>query len=197
MKIEKINDNKIKITLSDQELEARNLDFKSLRYNTPEAQTLFWDMMKQAESEHGFITSNCQLFIEAASINNGQFIVTITKLQNKSLPALPQKRKPLPEIKVKRKPATTGETLYKFSNFEQICELIRSSDIPTDLPSSLYEYKDTFFLVTKPTPKIHLLISEFGEVIKESDMAEGFLYEHGNKVIKSFALKTIKEKFMA
>ena len=82
--IEKINDNKIKITLSNSELEERNLDFQSLRYNTPEAQTLFLDMMKQAEYEHGFKTANCQLFIEAASVNNGQFIVTVTKLQEKS-----------------------------------------------------------------------------------------------------------------
>jgi AraC-like DNA-binding protein len=90
MKIEKINENKIKITLSARDLQERNLDFQALRYNSPEAQHLFWDMIKKAESEHGFSASNCQLFIEAASIMDGNFIVTITKMTDgRALPNIP------------------------------------------------------------------------------------------------------------
>ena len=198
MKIEKLSDNKIRITLSNTELEERHLDFQALRYNTPEAQTLFLDMMKQAEHEHGFKTSNCQLFIEAASVNNGQFIVTVTRIQEKVLPPVPQKRRnSLPEIKVRKKqPPVSEKIIYKFNEFEQICELIKSKCIPLDLPSTLYEYNNTFFLVLKPSPKIHLLILEFGEMIKDLDIAEGFLQEHGNKIINNSALSTINENFV-
>ena len=198
MKIEKINDNKIRITLSNVELKERNLDFQALRYNTPEAQTLFLDMMKKAEDEHGFKTANCQLFIEAASINDGQFIVTVTRLQEKALPPVPQRRKnSLPEIKVRKKQAHSSEKIvYKFNDFEQIYEMIKSKCIPLDLPSTLYEYNNTFFLVVKPSPKIHLLILEFGEMIKDLDIAEGFLAEHGNKIIENSALNTINDNFV-
>ena len=197
VKIEKLSDNKIRITLSSTELKERHLDFQALRYNTPEAQTLFLDMMKQAENEHGFKTSNCQLFIEAASINDGQFIVTVTKIQEKALPPVPQKRRTLPEIKVRKKQtSTSGKIIYKFDEFEQICELIKSKSIPLDLPSTLYEYNNTFFLVLKPSPKTHLLILEFGEMVKDLDIAEGFLSEHGNKIIDSSALNTINENFV-
>lgn len=198
VKIEKINDNKIKITLSNRELEERNLDFQSLRYNTPEAQTLFLDMMKQAEYEHGFKTANCQLFIEAASVNDGQFIVTVTKLQEKSLPPVPQKRKnSLPELKVKKKQTVVNQKIiYKFDNFEQICELVKTKYIPLDTPSTLYEYNNTFFLVLIPSPKTHLLVLEFGEQVKDSKIAEGFLHEHGNKIIDGEVINVINKNFI-
>ena len=197
MKIEKINDNKIKVTLSSKELEERNLDFQSLRYNTPEAQTLFWDMMKQAENEHGFITANSQLFIEAASINDGKFIVTVTKIQDKALPPVPQKRKlPVPELKVRKKQTTKAEnSIYKFDDFEQICNLLLTIDIPSNLASTLYEYKGSFFIVTKPSKKLHLLISEFGEVVKDSITIEGILQEHGNKITEKNAFNKLEKSF--
>ena len=197
MKIEKINDNKIKVTLSTTELKERNLDFQALRYNTPEAQTLFWDMMKQAENEHGFKTTNCQLFIEAASINDGQFIVTVTKLQTKALPPVPQKKKlPTPELKVRKKqPQKPQNFIYKFDDFEQICNLLSAIKAHSDIPSTLYEYKGAFFIVSNPPKQLHLIISEFGEIIKDSIAIEGILQEHGKKLIPKNAFDKLMKSF--
>jgi len=168
-----------------------------LRYNTPEAQTLFWDMMKQAENEHGFKASNCQLFIEAASINDGKFIVTVTKIQDKALPPVPQKKKlPVPELKVRKKQAAKSEnSIYKFDDFEQICSLLSAIDIPSNLTSTLYEYKSAFFLVAKPSKHMSLIISEFGEVVKDSIAVEGILQEHGNKIAEKNALSQLAKNF--
>lgn len=197
MRIEKINDNKIKVTLSTRELEERNLDFQSLRYNTPEAQTLFWDMMKQAENEHGFKTTNCQLFIEAASIDNSQFIVTITKLQGKALPPAPSKKKlPLPELKARKKQTVKSKNyIYKFNDFEQICNLISAIDIPQSLTSTLYEYNGNYFIVANTSRKLHLLISEFAEIVKDVLYTEGLLEEYGNKIIDKKAFEVLQKNF--
>ena len=199
MKIEKINDNKIRVTLSSNELQERNLDFQALRYNTPEAQTLFLDMMKQAENEHGFKTANCQLFIEAAaSINDGQFIVTVTKLHdNVALPPAPQKKKlPVSELKVRKKQAPKSQNfIYKFDDFEQICNLLSDENIPKDLQSSLYEYQNSFFIITKPSKAVHLIISEFGEVITDTVAIEGMLQEHGKKIIEKNAIYELSKNF--
>ena len=194
MKIEKINDNKIKVTLSTAELQERNLNFQALRYNTPEAQTLFWDMMKQAENEHGFKTANCQLFIEAAaSMNDEQFIVTVTKLQDKDLAPVPQKKKlPAPELKVRKKVVPKNQNfIYKFNDFEQIYNLVESTEITSDLTATLYEYQNSFFIVSKPSKQLHLIISEFGEIVNDSVVIEGILAEHGNKIIENNAFSTI------
>ena len=201
MKIEKINDNKIRITLSNSELEERNLDFQSLRYNTPEAQTLFFDMMKMAETEHGFHASNCQLFIEAASINGGQFIVTITKLHDKVVPAVPKKKAMVPELKVKKKTLILN-LIYRFDSFEQICQLANSKLLPQNLPAELYEYNDIYFLAVKTDTmqknqlkKVNLIISEFGELVRDSETIDATLAEHGNRIIKQYALKKIAQHF--
>jgi len=201
MKIEKINDNKIRITLSDSELQERNLDFQSLRYNTPEAQTLFFDMMKMAETEHGFHTANCQLFIEAASVNGGQFIVTITKLHDKVLPPIPKKKTVVPELKIKKKPIILN-LIYRFDSFEQLCDLANSHLLPVELPTELYEYKNVYFLSVKTAKmqkeqlkKMNLIISEFGELVQDSEMTDATLSEHGNKIMKQYALKKIDQYF--
>jgi len=201
MKIEKINDNKIRITLSNSELEERNLDFQSLRYNTPEAQTLFFDMMKMAETEHGFHASNCQLFIEAASVNGGQFIVTITKLHDKIIPPVQKKKTIVPELKVKKKTLILN-LIYRFETFEQICELANSRLLPLNLPAELYEYNKVYFLAVKTDAmqkeqlkKINLIISEFGELVQDSETIDATLAEHGNRIIKQYALKKITQHF--
>jgi len=204
MKIEKINDNKIKITLSAKDLADRNLDFQSLRHNSPEAQTLFWDMMKLAESEHGFTASNCQLFIEAASVMNGNFIVTITKIHD--VPALPptrsvnQKLSPS-TLKVKRKPTSYSQNcIIRFSSFDNILDALRQNTMPLKLTSSLYEYKGAYYLSLKPNisqnselKKSVLLLSEFGEIVHDFKYTDGILNEYGNKIIAKDALNTLNK----
>ena len=203
MKIEKINDNKIKITLSAKDLADINLDFQSLRHNSPEVQTLFWDMMKLAESEHGFTASNCQLFIEAASVTNGNFIVTITKLNDVS--ALPQSRSLHPKVssnlKIKRKPTSYSQScIIRFSSFDNIIDALKQNTLPLKISSSLYEYNNAYYLSIKPNisqsnefKKLVFLLSEFGEITHDFKYVEGIINEYGNKIIAKDALKTLSQ----
>ncbi|MBQ7669048.1 MAG: adaptor protein MecA [Clostridia bacterium] len=199
MKIEKINDDKIKITLSAKDLADRNLDFQSLRYNSKEAQTLFWDMMKLAETEHGFKAANCQLFIEAASIMNGNFIVTITKMHD--VPALNGERslkaKAIPaSLKVKRKNTSYSQNcIIKFSSFDSIIDAIRQNSLPTKITSSLYEYNNEYYLVIKPNivqanefKRLIILFSEFGEICYDFKYTEGIITEYGTPIILNTAI---------
>ena len=146
MKIEKINENKIKVTLSNHDLAEHNLDFQSLRYNSPEAQTLFWDMIKKAESEHGFKASNCQLFIEAASIMDGDCTVTITKMADVPSPRanIVKSKNTLPaNLKVRKKQELNGTScIIAFKTFDALCEAISANTLPLNLPASVYEYKN-------------------------------------------------------
>ncbi|HEX3028346.1 MAG TPA: adaptor protein MecA, partial [Clostridia bacterium] len=80
MKIERVNDNVIKVTISIDDLEERNIDLSSLNYNSPAAQELFWDMMEQAEIEFGFNTSDSQLAIEAIPDSGEGVVITITRI---------------------------------------------------------------------------------------------------------------------
>ncbi|HQA47352.1 MAG TPA: adaptor protein MecA, partial [Bacillota bacterium] len=64
MKIEKISDYKVKITISSIDLEERNIDMDDLVYNSPKAQELFWDILYQAYVEQGFEVKDEQLVVE-------------------------------------------------------------------------------------------------------------------------------------
>ena len=65
MKIEKISDNQIRCTLTQQDLAERKLQLSELAYGTEKAKSLFHDMMQQAAFEFGFEADNMPLMIEA------------------------------------------------------------------------------------------------------------------------------------
>ena len=68
MKIEKINDNQIRCTLTRDDLAQRQLKLSELAYGSEKAKSLFREMMQQAASEFGFESDNLPLMIEAPVI---------------------------------------------------------------------------------------------------------------------------------
>ena len=58
MKIEKINENQIRCTLTRADLEERHIRLSELAYGTEKAKDLFRDMMQQANTEFGFEADN-------------------------------------------------------------------------------------------------------------------------------------------
>ena len=82
MKIEKINDNQIRCTLSRTDLDTRQLNLSELAYGSEKAKILFHDMMRQAASEFGFIAENMPLMIEAIPSESGSVVLIITKVDD-------------------------------------------------------------------------------------------------------------------
>ena len=58
MKIERINDNQIRCTLTRDDLAQRQLKLSELAYGSEKAKSLFREMMQQAASEFGFESDN-------------------------------------------------------------------------------------------------------------------------------------------
>ena len=54
MKIEKVNDNQIRCTLTKDELAQRQLKISEIAYGSEKAKMLFKDVMQQASYEYGF-----------------------------------------------------------------------------------------------------------------------------------------------
>jgi len=70
MKIEKLNDNKIRVTLNLEDLTERDIDYHSFMSNSIESQSIFLDMLNTAEKEVGFNTDNCRIMIEALALKD-------------------------------------------------------------------------------------------------------------------------------
>lgn len=82
MKIEKINDNQIRCTLTKEDLERHQIRLSELAYGTEKAKQLFRDMMQQAQQEFGFESDNTPLMIEAIPVNAESIILIITKVDD-------------------------------------------------------------------------------------------------------------------
>lgn len=81
MKIEKVNDNQIRCTLTREDLADRQLKLSELAYGTEKAKTLFRDMMQQANYEFGFEAEDLPLMIEAIPLSSDTIMLLITKVE--------------------------------------------------------------------------------------------------------------------
>ncbi|MBU5479616.1 adaptor protein MecA [Blautia sp. MSJ-19] len=82
MKIEKINENQIRCTLTREDLESHQVNLKELAYGSEKAKKLFRDMMQQAQMQFGFEADNIPLMIEAIPVNLDSVILIITKVED-------------------------------------------------------------------------------------------------------------------
>ncbi len=82
MKIEKINDNQIRCTLTREDLASREIKISELAYGTEKAKNLFRDMMQQANHEFGFEAEDIPLMIEAVPLNAECIVLIITKVED-------------------------------------------------------------------------------------------------------------------
>ena len=81
MKIERINDNQIRCTLTGQDLADRHLQLSELAYGSDKAKRLFRDMMQQASYELGFEANDIPLMIEAIPLTGGSIMLNVTKVE--------------------------------------------------------------------------------------------------------------------
>lgn len=82
MQIKKINDDKLKIILSSNDLDEKNVDIDSFLSNPIESQNLFFEILDLAEEKYNFDIEDNKAVIEAISLDNNIFILTITKLSS-------------------------------------------------------------------------------------------------------------------
>lgn len=82
MRIEKLNDNQIRCTLTKDDLATRQIKLSELAYGTEKAKELFRDMMQQASVDFGFEADNIPLMIEAIPLPNECIVLIITKVED-------------------------------------------------------------------------------------------------------------------
>lgn len=208
MKIEKINDNMIKVTISLNDLEERNIDLNALNYNSPAAQELFWDMMEQAEEEFGFNLSDSQLIIEPLPNYNEGFIITITRLDEdgdfESIQKYIKSKLKKTDLKLKKKSRKicSAILIYSFSSIDDICNLSkRVRDIYSG-ESTLYKCKETYYLVmtrnsltAADSKAFEASLGEYGRRVFNISFFEGYLNEYGLKILQNNAFEILRKYF--
>lgn len=178
MKIERINDNQIRCTLTSFDLSVRNLNLGELAYGSEKARGLFREMIQKASNEVGFDAEDIPLMVEAIPLSNESVMLVITKIED-------------PE-----------ELDTRFAKFSPMSD--ESSDSLSDLASELLEGADGLLkliedehiavLEDMDTPKktssapksASIRIYTFGSLdrISEAARAVGSLYDGVNTLYK-------------
>ena len=195
MKIEKLAEDKIKITITIDDLQARNIDLYSFVYNSPESQDLFWDVMNEAEKEYGFNVDDSMIYVEASTSGSGNFTFIVTKTKEKPVVKFNTSKQTRDVIKLKRKkiPYFIKNGLYKFESFDDVCSFCKAADINSILDTKLYSYNDNYYLKAGMMPATSIL--EYADIEKTSALMEARLLEYGNVIIENDVINTINNFF--
>lgn len=197
MKIEKINDNKLKIVLTKQDLIDKHIDIKNLNPNSMESQNLFFDLLQEIESYHDFDLEDSQILLEGVSTTNGSMILTITKRNDDFI-----ETKKAPKLIVKKKRRNTNlantEFIYKFDNLDNFIDFSSSiKTLPKKYINTLYKLKENYYLTLKIAnikedsyKNVFLQLSDYAETMPYINY-KNKLTEYGEIIIKNSAIQKI------
>lgn len=206
MKVEKINNSKVKITLTFEELEKRDINIKDIEKNSEIAKNLFVDLIEESNIDEEFEFEDSQLLIEASSDNNNLFVVTITKVDN-----MPDLRKySLLEKKAKNSKKSKSivtnykvdSFIYSFKSIDNIlalCENAKNEKLFFG-KNSLYKYNDIYFIIfanssikNKKFLKTFVFLSEYCENYYSYNMFSSAIQEKSKLIIANNALQTLSK----
>ncbi len=195
MKIERLTENKIKIILNADDIKEKNIDLHTFLTNTPKSQAIFSDILDIVEKEIGFCTNNCKIIIEAISVSDGGFILTITRFlpDYESVSTFPTQKR----LRFKRKVPSLNfrNSIYSFSTFDLFCDFCNYLN---KLNHNLIFYIESFS--TKISlylycDKYYFIISDFD--IYSSDESLNFTDIKTKDFASSFLTELISKKFCA
>ncbi|MCL2853318.1 MAG: adaptor protein MecA [Defluviitaleaceae bacterium] len=221
MKIERINENQVKIMLTRLDLDERNIKLGELAYGSEKAQELFRDIMEEAHMQCGFESENFPLMIEAIPYSQDSITIIVTKVQNPN--DLEERFKQLQRklhqdvsadgsdqkdqhrgARFEREASATAAPVFVFS-FDTLDEaataaarLNRLFIDESRFFDALFKHNSLFYLFIELQDgnpelisKINPIVSEHGRQHCASAYSKYYLMEHGTVLIPDSALEKL------
>lgn len=202
MRFERISNDKIKVNISNQDLQDNNIDSKKIMSNSDESQNLFLLVLEKAEEDIGFSTQNYSLKVETIALADGTFILTITRSKSNN-------NKEDEEEKENKSPKINADfQIYKFSDFDSFIDFVafisKYKEIYSEefsFNSSLYQYIDDYYLILnnveeKNFKNLYSLVTEFSTYIESSTIFITKLQEYGKLIFKNHAINGTRNYFL-
>lgn len=213
MKIERISENQLKLTLTKDDLMERNIKLEDLIAPSDKTQKLFRDIMEQALDEEDFISENTPLMVEAMPSGADGIMLIITKVTSKDRKnpsALLQQAQELRRWKKKPLDAqehTTEEhsdlLIYSFPQLDDVIDVSLRLEGSFTGNSAVYKNEGKYFLVLQgdtytaeeSSEELELLLKEYGQKHISTPLAKYYLLEHGETIIGEQAVKALAKTF--
>ncbi len=214
MKIEKVSDTQLKLTLTKADLAERDIQLEDLIRPSEKTQQLFRDIMEQAMDECDFITENTPLMVEAVPVGMDGIMIIVTKIDNKenaengihlfndAKDLRRYRKKPL--ASVENKGSEEGDLLiYSFAALDDVIDVSIRLNALFHGTSALYKYNERYFLVLQGNTynseetidDLELILEEYGTKHISSVLSRYFLAEHGEVIIAEKAVRSLAVSF--
>ena len=176
MKIEKINKDRIMVTLSPTDLSDYNIDINALGPNCKELHSLLFNIMEMIRDETGFNPYNGQVVVEATPFKDGITLV-VSKM------GATQTRLAIEEFK--------RNAVFYFSDFDSACMSLARLTDEILIDGAFYRLDKAFCLAMKNAEK-HAryidLIKEFADSVTYNPLRRVFVSEHGTLIAEGAEL---------
>lgn len=215
MKIERISENQLKLTLTKDDLIERDIQLEDLITPSEKTQKLFRDIMEQALDESDFISENTPLMVEAVPAGADGIMIIVTKVTNKEkngktggdLLSQAQETR-----RWRKKPLDTMEhgeeqnsdiLIYSFPALDDVINVSLRLDGTFRGESSVYKNENKYFLVLQgdtyttedSSEELELVLKEYGQKHVSTPLAKYYLLEHGETIIGDKAVKALAKTF--
>jgi len=203
MKVEKINDDQIKITINNDELRERNINLSEFSFDNPEKiHDFFKDVLAQAMAECDFHTEvNTSLSIQVAAVADESIMITVTKTPVMDLFGLFPKvepesyrKKPLTAERRKRQTNVSNTNsnikthIFCFKTLNEFAGACQAINEIFDGKSSAYKLNSKYYLLlifkrSQPSDNVTTTLREYGQNLATSPISLSYLEEHGELLI--------------
>ncbi len=214
MKIERVSDTQLKLTLTKADLVERDIRLEDLIHPGEKTQKLFREIMEQAMEECDFVTENAPLMVEAVPVGLDGIMIIVTKVEDKekgqsALNLFTQakdnrryKKKPLSEEEAEIK-EDDDILIYSFAHLDDVIDLSIRLEHFFHGGSALYKHNHRYFLVLQGNTytsdetidDLEIILDEYGEKHISSLLSKYYLAEHGECMIAEKAIKSLAMSF--
>ena len=195
MRIERLNSDKVKVTLTTADLINLDIDMEQLTPDSRELHTFLFRIMETIREETGFNPYNGQVMVEASPSRDGMSIV-ISRLATPAKRVTKRQFYTASGVKVATKQAEKTSIFY-FDNFSDLCGALVRIEGASLVCATLYRLNSTycFTIPNKPCHKqcIHIML-EFSAKQSAHPMQMTYIKEHGTLVAKGTKLFEMTEK---
>lgn len=219
MKIERLSENQIRLTLTRSDLQARDIKLEDLMQHSSKTQGLFREIMENTLEEYEFIGDNASLMIEASPSGHDSIIIVVTRITAKEDGNITIDDSLFSSHKSQSNNNWRDETfedddfesdinlqllVYSFEELDHIINFAIRVANNYNGKSSIYKVENQYFLLLdKEAYKgfsteenlLPYIIQEYGEKYISNTHSNSYLLERGEVIIKSNAINILADTF--
>ena len=213
MKIEKISDTQVKFTLSNNDLEERDMKIAELTsYSSEKTQRLFKEMLEQALILCDFEADDIPLMIEAMPISFDSVVILVTKVMSEddveqrldTIPRTRDSRRFKPKRVIRNKcVANEKYVLFSFDELNDVSDVSSILNGRFKGNNALYRLQEKYYLfmnIDNDLNKIayndlEAILSEYGQKHMSTSLSQYYLEEHGEVIIKENPIEILAKYF--